>query len=136
MRIRKPRSLAQQEASRRNGAKSRGPKTQIGKSNTLGPHAKTIVIPSEDSARFTALLNSLRAELQPASALEEILVEDLATSRRRQRRFLNMETALIARRLTDLNPAPPTLSITSTAANSISPASSIAPPRPAPHPQG
>ena len=96
------RSNLQNETSRHNGAKSRGPLNPTGRANptrnryTHGLLSKTIVIEGEDSARFAALLNGLRADLQPATALEESLVEDLATCRWRQRRLLAMETACLS----------------------------------------
>jgi hypothetical protein len=96
------RSDLQNETSRLNGAKSRGPLSPAGRANssrnryTHGLLSKTIVIEGEDSARFAALLNGLRADLLPATALEESLVEDLATCRWRQRRLLAMETACLS----------------------------------------
>jgi hypothetical protein len=92
-------SRLRSETSRRNGAKSRGAKTPGGKSNSSGNalihgiHAKAIVIEGENADRFKALLAGLRAELQPRTGIEEGLVEDLASSRWRQRRLLAMETA-------------------------------------------
>ena len=96
------RSDLQNETSRRNGAQSRGPRSETGRANssrnryTHGLLSKTIVIEGEEPARFAALLNSLRADLQPANALEESLVEDLATCRWRQRRLLAMETVCLS----------------------------------------
>ncbi len=54
---------------------------------------KNIVIEGENSARFSALLASLRAELNPRNSIEDGMVEDLAASRWRQRRLLTTETA-------------------------------------------
>ena len=94
-------SELQSQTSRLNGAKSRGPRTDAGKSNaarsryTHGMLSKTIVIEGENASRFTALLNALRDELQPQSGIEDGLVEDLATCRWRQRRLLSMETACL-----------------------------------------
>jgi hypothetical protein len=99
------RSILQNEASRRNGAQSRGPRSATGRANssrnryTHGLLSKTIVIEGEEPSRFAALLNSLRADLQPVNALEESLIEDLATYRWRQRRFLAMETACLSARI-------------------------------------
>lgn len=42
--------------------------------------SKTIVIEGEASARSATLLNDLRAELQPVTALHEGIVEDIAAS--------------------------------------------------------
>ncbi|BCX16675.1 MAG: hypothetical protein KatS3mg117_0357 [Geminicoccaceae bacterium] len=80
----RPRSPAQIEAARRNGARSRGPVTAAGKAraarNALrhGLCSATMLAPGEDSAAFEALLAELRAELAPASHLETLLVERLA----------------------------------------------------------
>lgn len=95
------RSELQSQTSRRNGAKSRGPKTAAGKANssqnalTHGVLSRTIVIAGEDASRFSALLASLRAHLHPNNCVEDSLVEDLATCRWRQRRLLAMETACL-----------------------------------------
>ena len=92
-------SQLQSETSRRNGAKSRGPKTPEGKANssrnatTHGLLSKTIIIEGENAPRFAALLASMRAELKPRTGIEDGLVEDLASCRWRQRRLLSMETA-------------------------------------------
>lgn len=96
------RTPTQQETARRNGSKSRGPITPTGKSisarnrYTHGLLSKTIVIEGEEAARFAALLHSLRTDFQPANAIEESLVEDLAICRWRQRRLLAMETASLS----------------------------------------
>jgi hypothetical protein len=98
-------SELQSETSRRNGAKSRGPKTDPGKSissrnsTTHGMLSKTIVIDGEVPARFAALLASIRADLQPRNTIEDGFMEDLAICRWRQRRLLTMETACITQEL-------------------------------------
>jgi len=98
------------ETARRNGAKSRGPRTTTGKSNSAGTNrthgmlSKTIVIAGENAARFAALLAALRAHLQPRNTIEEGLVEDLATCRWRQRRLLSMETATLTCEIHRQNP--------------------------------
>ncbi len=95
------RTPAQQEASRRNGAKSGGPATQEGHAKSRRKSSftncqlrRTIVIAGEDPTRFKLLLDSLRAQYQPSNPTEEYLVEDLACYRWRQWRFTAMETAL------------------------------------------
>jgi len=91
----------QSETSRRNGAKSRGPRTPEGKSKsarnatTHGMLRKVIVIEGEDPARFAALLADFRAVLQPRNRIEEEMIEDLAAFRWRQRRLLVMETTCL-----------------------------------------
>lgn len=101
----------QKQASRRNGSKSRGPVSASGKAissrnrYTHGMLSKTIVIEGEESARFAALLNSLRADLQPRNTVEESLVEDLAICRWRQRRLLAMETAFLSNQIRRQDPA-------------------------------
>ena len=103
-------SELQSETSRLNGAKSRGPRTDAGKSNayrsryTHGMFSKTICIEGEDASRFSALLNSLREELQPQTCIEDGLIEDLAGFRWRQRRLLAMETACISREIRRQDP--------------------------------
>jgi len=107
-------SELQSETSRRNGAKSRGPKTPAGKSNssrngtTHGMLSKTIVIEGEVAARFAALLATLRDDLKPLNSIEDGLVEDLATCRWRQRRILAMETACLTHEIQHQEPGAPT----------------------------
>jgi hypothetical protein len=73
-------SNARAEASRRNGAKSRGPNTEKGKAraaqNALrhGLRAqKYLVLPEEDGAEFAALEAALLEELAPVGALQTVL---------------------------------------------------------------
>jgi len=100
----------QSETARRNGAKSRGPRTRTGKSNSAGNNSthgmlsKTIIIAGENPARFAALLASLRAHLKPRNTIEDGLVEDLAASRWRKRRLLSMETATITHEIERQDP--------------------------------
>jgi hypothetical protein len=87
------------EASRRNGAKSRGPVTPDGKLRssrgriTHGLLAKTVVLHGESAARFSSLLAGLMAEHQPRTTTEISLVESMAVNRWRQIRLWGMETA-------------------------------------------
>lgn len=98
------------ETARRNGSRSRGPVTAAGKARasrnryTHGMLSKNIVIEGEESARFSALLDSLREEFRPATYLEESLVEDLAFCKWRQRRLQAMETACLSREIRLLDP--------------------------------
>jgi hypothetical protein len=87
------------QASRINGAKSRGPITAQGKANSSrnatahGLLSKTIVMEGESAPLFAALLATMREEMQPQTSMEESLVENMAACRWRQRRILSMETA-------------------------------------------
>jgi hypothetical protein len=80
----RPRSPAQIEASRRNGARSKGPVTAEGKSRASrnafrhGLCAEQLLAPGEDPAAFAALLAELTAEHAPESPSEALLVERLA----------------------------------------------------------
>jgi hypothetical protein len=93
-----PISSARAEASRRNGAKSRGPKTPEGKAraaqNALkhGLRAeKYVVLPQEDAAAFRALEVALVAELSPDDALQRILVGRIAAAAWRLERAERLE---------------------------------------------
>ena len=72
-----PVSNARAEASRRNGARSRGPKTEEGKARSAqnalkhGMRAQQhLVLPDEDGAEFADLEAALVAELAPVGALQ------------------------------------------------------------------
>ena len=86
-------------ASRANGAKSRGPVTAEGKRassrNSLrhGLLSKTIVLQDESSKDFSQLLAALRDEHRPETPTEAVLVENMAVARWRQLRLWSMETA-------------------------------------------
>jgi len=89
----------QQNASRANGSKSRGPVTPAGKlassrnAITHGLLSATIVLQGESTDRFEKLLAALYAEFQPETPFEESLVENMAVARWRQRRIWGMEKA-------------------------------------------
>jgi hypothetical protein len=75
-----PVSNARAEASRKNGAKSPGPRTAEGRArssqNALkhGMRAeKHVLLPDEDAAEFAALEAALVAELAPVGALQTVL---------------------------------------------------------------
>ncbi len=80
----RPRSPAQSEAARRNGARSRGPVSPEGKArasrNALrhGLCSSRSLAPGEDPEAFGALLADLRREAAPRSRLETLLLERLA----------------------------------------------------------
>ena len=82
-----PVSNARAEASRKNGAKSRGPKTSEGKARSARnalKHglraAKHIVLPYEDAAEFAAHEAALLAELAPQGALQTMLARRVAVA--------------------------------------------------------
>ena len=77
-----PMSSARAEASRKNGARSRGPRTPEGKARSAqnalkhGLRAqKYVVLPDENSAEFQALEAALIEELVPLGALQAVLAQ-------------------------------------------------------------
>ena len=88
-------------ASKANGAKSRGPITPEGKArsaaNSLrhGLSSKAVVLPSESTEDYQALLASYVERFQPADPVEMDLVESMAVARWRLRRITNIETHLL-----------------------------------------
>ena len=105
-----PRRVTEKQlaANRRNAGRSTGPRTPAGKSvsrwNALthGALAQAVIPPAlelyESRPDFESLLATLRGELVPGSALEEMLVERIATSYWRLARVLRAEAAAIAGR--------------------------------------
>ena len=94
----RPRSAAQVEASRNNGARSKGPATPEGKAASCHNAAKHglraqgfALLPDEDADAFAALLDRLVAEHDPQGAVEEALVEGLALALWRMRRVEALE---------------------------------------------
>jgi hypothetical protein len=93
------RSERQIEASRANGAKSRGPVTPEGKRNSCGNALKhglladTIVLKGELKDRFLELLADFERELQPETTMEYLLVQKMAAAQWRQFRLWGMEKA-------------------------------------------
>lgn len=100
---------AQLDANRRNGQKSRGPKTQTGKTlssrNALrhGLLSSGIVIDNGDGeesrAEFEDLLRGLLADLSPEGMLENLLVERIASCYWRLKRAVRCETGETQKRL-------------------------------------
>ncbi len=94
------RSEKQIEASRRNGAKSRGPATPAGKrkssANALrhGLLAKHLLLPNEAAGVFEAYLQQLIARMRPVDTAELALVEEMAINHWRLRRSIAIETRL------------------------------------------
>jgi hypothetical protein len=95
---------ARAEASRRNGARSRGPKTAEGKAraaqNSLkhGFRArKYLVLPAEDGAAFQALEAALMEELAPEGALQTALARRVIAATWRLERAERIEAELFER---------------------------------------
>jgi len=96
------RSPAQSEASRRNGARSRGPVSPEGKArasrNALrhGLCSTRSLAPGEDAAAFAALRADLLDEAAPRSRLEALLLERLALTFWKLARRDRLEATLAA----------------------------------------
>src|ERR687897_3664621 len=80
-------NAARAEASRRNGAKSSGPKTPEGKARSAqnalkhGFRAqKHVVLPGENAAEFAALEAALMEELAPEGALQAALAQRVVSA--------------------------------------------------------
>ena len=96
-------SAARAEASRRNGAKSRGPKTADGKarsaSNALrhGLRAeKFVLLHDEDAGAFEEMAQALTADLAPVGALQSLLARRLVVTAWRLERADRIERELFA----------------------------------------
>src|SRR5579863_149109 len=95
-------------ANRLNAQKSTGPRTPDGRAAvrlngvTHGLTAETLVLKGESEDDFNALFESLAAEYEPETPIEETLVADLAMATWRRRRMYNMEAGLYNKRLKDL----------------------------------
>jgi hypothetical protein len=91
------RTPKQTQASRANGAKSKGPVTPQGKLNSSrnstrhGMFADTIVLEAEERSQFLQLLDELFEEHQPRTRTETMLVETIAAARWRQDRIWGMQ---------------------------------------------
>jgi hypothetical protein len=98
-------SERQQEANRRNAAKSHGPKTPEGRAavrhNALkhGFTAAEIVLPTvEEQIDFEQFRAAFEEEHQPVGPTEEVLVEDIVIARWRLNRIRKMEPGFFALR--------------------------------------
>ena len=94
-------SDARAEASRKNGAKSRGPKTPGGKARSAknalkhGLRAqKYMVLPDEDAAEFAALQAALMDELAPDGVLQGVLAQRIVAAVWRLSRAERLEVEL------------------------------------------
>jgi hypothetical protein len=98
-------SHARAEASRQNGAQSRGPKTSEGKARSArnalkhGLRAeKHIVLPDEDASEFAALEAAMIDELAPVGALQTVLARRVAVAAWRLARADRIEVELFEER--------------------------------------
>ena len=127
------RSPKQIEASRANGALSKGPITPQGKAissrNSLrdGLLARTVVLEAESTERFLALLEGYLLEFQPVTATEVSLVEALAVAKWRQLRVWGVQKSAIDRDMALQDPATGPASVRAGFALRGSPESSCAP---------
>lgn len=84
-----------------NGAQGHGPVTVAGKlassgnARTHGILSRELLLPTEDPAEFQLLLDELILDLKPSGTLELTLVERIAMTLWRQRRFARAERAQI-----------------------------------------
>ncbi len=99
-------SERQQDANRRNAAKSNGPKTPEGRAavrlNALkhGLTAAEMILPTvEEKIDFEQFRAAFEEECQPVGPIEHVLVEDLVASRWRMNRVRKMEPGFFALRL-------------------------------------
>jgi len=99
-------SERQQEANRRNAAKSHGPTTPEGRAavrmNALkhGLTAAEIILPTvEEKIDFEQFRAAFEAECQPVGPIEQVLVEDLVAARWRMNRVRKMEPGFFTLRL-------------------------------------
>jgi hypothetical protein len=108
-----PVSNARAEASRKNGGKSRGPKSPEGKARSAQnalKHgmraAKYVVLPEEDAAEFAELETAMIAELAPVGALQTVLARRVAVAAWRLARADRIEVELFAERSWGANANP------------------------------
>ena len=89
------------EASRRNGAPSKGPVTAAGQARaalnatTLGLRAQSVVLANESEERFHRLREQLIDRHQPADEEEFECVHEMATAQWRQIRMQSYEVAML-----------------------------------------
>jgi hypothetical protein len=100
-----PMSNARAAASRKNGAKSRGPRTAAGKARSAqnalkhGMRAlKFVVLPDEDPLEFAALEAAMVVELAPVGALQTVLARRVAVAAWRLARADRLEVELFQER--------------------------------------
>jgi hypothetical protein len=94
-------------ASRRNGARSHGPKTEEGKRisslNALrhGLLARNIVLSNESQAIFDATLQEHLSKMAPADGVERSAIEEMVSASMRLRRLWMIEKTLFQKALDD-----------------------------------
>ena len=99
------------DASRANGARSRGPITAQGKRNSSrnsrrhGLLSSTLVLEEESTERFEKLVNSLMDEHQPRTFTELMLVETMAAARWRLYRIWGIQKSSLDRDMALQDPA-------------------------------
>jgi hypothetical protein len=101
-------SPARAAASRRNGARSRGPKTPEGKARSArnalkhGMRAqKCVVLPGERASAFEAFEAALLQELAPEGALQAVLAQRVVAASWRLARAERLEAELFAQNMLD-----------------------------------
>ncbi len=133
---------ARAPASRRNGARSQGPRTAAGKARTARNALKhglrapaRAALDDENASEFRAFQAAAQAELAPSRTLQSELVERIVTAAWRARRGDRLEAALLGCHLgpddRDTGDAQAALSCSRRRR-----ASSPRPTRPTPHPHG
>ena len=97
-----PKSNARAEASRRNGARSRGPRTAEGKARSArnalkhGLCAERFLVPlEEDPAAFEALQGALLVELAPVGAVQTVLAHRVVSAAWRLGRADEIEAGVL-----------------------------------------
>ena len=99
MQPRKPRSEKQIEASRKNGARSRGPVTPAGKANSgrnssrHGLLSKAVVLKGESRRRFQDIIDRLNSSLNPDTDIDHLLIGRMAAAHWRQIRLWETENS-------------------------------------------
>jgi hypothetical protein len=94
-------AISRADSSRLNGAQSSGPVTAEGKAassqNALktGIFSKRRLLSDEDPAAYQALIESLNADLNPATVIEHLLIDRIAMARHRLARLERAEAAVI-----------------------------------------
>ena len=107
----RPRTPAQQEASRQNGSKSRGPITDIGQQrsrmNALkhGLCADSVLLPGEDETECQELIEQYEQHYRPVTSLELARVREMALCDWRLRRTTEIECGLLGLALLDAQEA-------------------------------
>jgi hypothetical protein len=98
-------SAARAAASRRNGARSRGPVSAAGKARSArnatrhGLRAQSLLLSDESAREFADLAGAQRAELAPQGVLQTELALRVAAAAWRARRADRVEAALLERHL-------------------------------------